>query len=140
MQLMITILIAVLLLLSVSCLPGDPMAGSGPDFITEIVVDTGYTTGDHNMGESSTFTIRWTAAEGAEWYEVRISPDPISDSNWDEAVRIDSIPSTGSFEMSANVQIQPGVFENTCISCGLCIEACPQNAIHQVSGKAVIDT
>lgn len=140
MPLIKTIMITFLLLLSASCLPGDPMAGSGPDFDTDIVVETGYTTGDHNLGESSTFTVRWTAAEGAEWYEIRISPDPISDGNWDEAVRVDSIPSTGSFEMSADVQIQPGIFENTCISCGLCVEACPQDAINQVSGKAVIDT
>lgn len=134
------VLVSLLSLASLSCLPSDPDLGTGPSFETEIVVETGYTSGGQIPGESSAFTVRWTAAEGAEWYDVRISPVPITDSNWEYAVRIDSVPGSGSSQITAYLEVQPGIFENTCISCGLCVEACPQDAIRQVEGKAVIDT
>lgn len=123
----------------VSCLSQDQMPGPGPEFDTELLVDTGFTYGDVAEGETSTFTLHWTAADDAEWYEVRISPNPINDSNWDTAVPIDSVPAGDSASMVVNVQVQPEVFENTCIGCGLCVEACPQDAMHLIGGKAVID-
>ena len=128
-----------LTLLIASCLPEDQVPGPGPDFTTELLVDTGRTYGELIDGETSTFTLSWTAADDAEWYDVRISHHPINGSNWHTALRIDSIPADGSTFMVANVQVQPEVFENTCISCGLCVEACPQDAMNLIAGKAVID-
>ncbi|NOQ22366.1 MAG: 4Fe-4S dicluster domain-containing protein [Candidatus Aegiribacteria sp.] len=128
-----------LTLLIASCLPEDQAPGTGPDFSTELLVDTGRTYGELVAGESSTFTLRWTAADDAEWYDIRISPHPINDSNWDTALRIDSIPASDTTDMIAYVQVQPEVFANTCISCGLCVEACPQDAMSLIDGKAVID-
>ena len=129
-----------LTLVIASCLPESPVPGTGPDFSTELLVDTGTTFGEIIPGESSTFTLTWTASDEAEWYDIRISPHPINDSNWDTALRIDSIPAaTDTTIMTVQVQVQPEVFENTCISCGLCVEACPQNAMNLIDGKAVID-
>jgi ferredoxin len=130
--------LAVSLLLA-SCLPEDQVPGTGPDFSTELLVDTGPTFGEMIQGETSTFTLTWTASDDAEWYDIRISPHPINDSNWYTALRIDSIPAADTTTMTAHVQVQPEVFENTCISCGLCVEACPQNAMTLIEGKAVID-
>jgi len=137
----IAALIAVLALtlLMASCLPEDQVPGTGPDFSTELLVDTGRTYGEMIEGESSTFTLTWAAADDAEWYDIRISPHPINDSNWDSALRIDSIPAADTTTMIAHVQVQPEVYENTCISCGLCVEACPQDAMSLIEGKAVID-
>jgi len=135
---MLAVILGISLLL-VSCLPEDQVPGAGPDFTSVLMVDTGYTFGDPVAGLTSTFTLTWNAADGAEWYDVRISPQPITDSNWDSAVRIDSIPDGDSTTIVAHVQVQPEVFTNTCISCGLCVEACPQNAMSLVEGKAVID-
>ncbi len=128
-----------LALLMASCLPEDQAPGIGPVLSTELLVDTGLTYGEMVDGESSTFTLTWAAADDAEWYDIRISPHPINDSNWDAAVRIDSIPDGDSTIIVANVKVQPEVFSNTCISCGLCVEACPQDAMSLVEGKAVID-
>ncbi len=133
---MITLGITVLF---VSCLPADPVPGIGPDFVSEIQVDTGYTYGELVLGETSTFTLKWTSVDDAEWYDIRISTQPIDDSNWDTALRIDSIPQGDSTIIIARVKVQPEVYENTCISCGLCVEACPQHAMSLIDGKAVID-
>jgi len=122
-----------------SCLPEERTPGIGPEFNSILTVDTGITPGEVIPGEYSTFTLRWENAEDAEWYDIRISPDPITDSSWDRAVRIDSVPAADTTEMVAYVQVQPEVFENTCISCGLCVDACPQDAMSLVEGKAVID-
>ena len=132
------VILAITLLMA-SCLPEDQVPGSCLDFTTELQVDTGYTYGEIIEGETSTFTLRWTAADDAQWYDVRISQHPINDSNWDTALRIDSIPDGDSTGIIAHVQVQPEVIQNTCISCGLCVEACPQNAMSMVEGKAVID-
>ncbi len=69
-----------LTLLMVSCLPEDQVPGIGPDLSTALSVDTGLTYGEILAGETSTFTLRWTASDDAEWYDVRISPHPINDS------------------------------------------------------------
>ena len=132
--------LALLSVVSLSCLPGDPDPGPGPLFQTEITVEAGYTSGGQLPGEASMFTVRWAESEDAEWYDVRIAPVPISDGNWDDAVRIGSIPSSGTGQMTAHLQVQPDIFRNTCIACGLCVEVCPKDAIQLVEGKAVIDT
>ncbi len=128
-----------LTLLMVSCLPEDQVPGIGPAFNTVLLVDTGATYGEMMAGESSTFTLRWTADDEAEWYDIRISTHPVNDSNWETALRIDSIPASDTTDMVAYVLVQPEVFENTCISCGLCVEACTQDAMSLIEGKAVID-
>ena len=133
----ITLMVATFLL--ASCLPEERTPGIGPDFNSILTVDAGVTPGEIVPGEYSTFTLRWETAEDAEWYDIRISPDPIDDSNWETALRIDSVPAVDTTEMVAYVQVQPEVFENTCISCGLCVDACPQDAMTLVGGKAVID-
>ena len=138
----IVILLATLALtlLMVSCLPEDQVPSTSLDFSTELLVDTGLTYGEMLKGESSTFTLTWTATDDAEWYDIRMSPHPINDSNWDTSLRINSIPAIDTTDMIAYVQVQPEVFANTCISCGLCVAACPQNAMSLIDGKAVIDT
>ncbi len=135
----IPLIVLVVTVVMTSCLSQDQIPGSGPEFDSELTVDTGFTYGDMAEGETSTFTLRWTAADDAEWYEIRISPNPIDDSNWDAAVPIASVPAGDSAIMVAHVVVQPEVFENTCIGCGLCVDACPQDAMHLIEGKAVID-
>ncbi len=125
--------------LAVSCLPGENPPGIGPDLNTVLLVDTGPTYGELAPGTSSSFSLRWTPAEDAEWYDVRISPYPIDENTWDQALRIDSVPAVDTTEMVVQVQVQPEVYRNTCIACGLCVKACPQNAITLVDGKALID-
>lgn len=131
--------ILALTLLMASCLPGDQVPGTGPEFSSDLTVETGVTHGEVLPGEKSAFTLRWTATDDAQWYDVRISPLPIDDSNWQNALRIDSIPASDTTDMVAYVEVQPEVFQNTCISCGLCVDACPQDAMSLEGGKAVID-
>ncbi len=126
-------------LLMASCLPEDQAPGIGPAFNSVLQVDTGRTYGEMIPGDAKAFTLHWTSADDAEWYDIRISPQPITEDNWDRALRIDSVPAADSSEMTAVVEVQPEVFDNTCISCGLCVDACPQEAMSLVDGKAVID-
>ncbi|MBD3278172.1 MAG: 4Fe-4S dicluster domain-containing protein [Candidatus Aegiribacteria sp.] len=138
-NMMVMLLSLALSVSMVSCLPEDQVPGPGPDFTSELLVDTGYTYGELIMGETSTFTLRWTPADDAEWYDVRISTTPIDEDNWHTALRIDSIPASDSTEIVARVEVQPEVFENTCITCGQCVDVCPQDAMNIIDGKAVID-
>ena len=72
------------------------------------------------------FSIRWTPVAGAAWYEVRFSLVPITLENWDRCLVVDEIAAPAE---SADVFVQPEVFSNTCISCGLCEDVCPHDAI-----------
>lgn len=138
-KLVIPLLVLTISGLMMGCLSEDQVPGLSPDFNTELLVESGYTIGEIVEGTTSAFTVRWASLAEAQWYDIRIYPFPIDEGNWDNAVRIDSVPAQDTTDMVAYVVVQPEVFENTCISCGLCVEACPQNAMSLVDGKAVID-
>jgi len=132
----------VLLLLAVavsSCLSQEPTPGQGPDFASSLTVRAGYTPGASVEGENSEFTLEWNASEEAAWYEIRISTEPVTADNWNSALPVDSVMAGDSSVVSAFVQVQPEVYRNTCIGCAQCVAACPQGAMQQVDGKAVID-
>lgn len=122
-----------------ACLTAEESPGIGPDFGGELEVVKGYTYGEFLEGTESVFTLVWDETEGAEWYEVRISPEPITADNYHLALPVDSVQGGDSATVIARVEVQPEVFQNACIGCGLCVEICPQDAMMQIDGRAVID-
>lgn len=135
-----TFLVAsVILAAACACLSAGDGAGPAPSFTSTLQVDTGYTPYSGiswNRGEYPVFVLHWTPTEEADHYEVRVSTNPIDESSWDRAIPVDTV---SGVQDSCWVSLDPVVFENTCIGCGLCVDACPQNAITLVDGRAVID-
>lgn len=123
-----------------ACLNSADGSGPAPLLSTTLQVDTGYTPCSAfpsiNKGEYPVFVLHWTPSEDADHYEVRVSGSPIDADNWDSAIPVDSVEGS---QDSCWVSLDPAVFENTCIGCGLCVDVCPRNAITLVDGRAVID-
>lgn len=130
---------AILLAGACACLSAGDGTGPAPLFSTTLQVDTGYTPWSGiswNRGEFPVYVLHWTPSEEADHYVVRVSDSPITASNWESAVPVDTV--AGSQD-SCWVSLDPVVFRNTCIGCGICTTVCPQNAITLVDGKAIID-
>jgi ferredoxin len=139
MRLRILLSVAVAMLLAISCLNRTEPFGDPPLFDTFLLVDTGYTPSDTSwlIGEYSSFTLHWNASGEADYYIIKYYPVPVTLDNWDDILVSVTVPGTVD---STNVFVQPSVFQNVCISCGLCVEACPHDAITlQGDGRAVID-
>ncbi|MBN1434479.1 4Fe-4S binding protein [Candidatus Fermentibacterales bacterium] len=133
------------LAVTAACLSEHSPSGSPPPPVGAVSVETGYTDSSFFSPppvvppDPVPFTLSWQPVEGASSYEVRVYPMPMSASNWDDAVVVASLPA-GSPTDAVPVFVQPEVFENTCVGCGLCEAACPHDAITvSASGKAVID-
>lgn len=131
--------LAALLGLSVACLSETDSYVPMDGFNTELQVDTGTTPSpDANYpGEYPTFELSWSSADQAAYYVVKSSPEPITPENWARALAVDTV--TGPTD-SVLVEVGPEVFENACIGCGQCVDACPRGAITLVGGRAVIST
>jgi len=123
-----------------ACLNSSEGFGPAPTLSTTLQIDTGYTPCSNypflNKGEYPVFVLHWTPSEDADHYVIRVSDSPINAANWDSSVPVDTV--AGSQD-SCWVSLNPVVFENTCIGCGLCVEACPRNAMTLAGGRAVID-
>ncbi|MDM7991830.1 MAG: 4Fe-4S binding protein [Candidatus Fermentibacter sp.] len=122
-----------------ACLSANDGSGPAPDFTSALLVDTGYTPCSYypwNSGEYPVFVLHWTPSDEADHYEVRVSTACIDESNWDVAVPVDTV---AGGQDTCWVSLDPVVFENTCIGCGLCVDACPQNAMTLTGGRAVIN-
>jgi ferredoxin len=133
-------MIAVLMLLCLaSCLSTSDPVGPPPEFSGYLQVDTGYTDkGDYwKYGHLSTFTVHWDSSNDAYEYQIRISPVPVDQNNWNHALLATTVP--GGLD-SCLVLLNPVVFQNTCISCGLCVDVCEQDAMMLTGTGAVIDT
>lgn len=134
------VLIASLVLAgSCACLSSGDGFGPAPLLTTMLQVDTGYTPSpdiEWNKGESKVFVLRWTPSEETDHYIVRVSNAPITASNWDRAIPVDTV--AGSQD-TCWVSLDPLVYENTCIGCGICTGVCPNNAITMIQGRAVIN-
>jgi len=128
----------VLLLLLTACIHPFEPGGTTPEFSEFLQVDTGYTDkgGYWWSGHLSTFTLHWQHSDDAFEYQIRMSPAPINQGNWGNALVVASAP--GDLD-SCLVPVLPEVYGNTCVSCGLCVNACPQDAMALVGGEAVID-
>ncbi len=127
-----------LLVLSACLAAGDP-SGPVPALSETLEVQVGYTPGELLEGTEKVFSLAWNAASEAAYYEIRISPSPVDADNWDEALLVSTVEADTSAVMAVNVTVQPEVFSNTCIGCGLCETVCPHDAITLVDGRAVID-
>ena len=139
MQMRILLSVAAAMLLAISCLNRAEPFGDPPLFDNFLLVDTGYTPAytPWGIGEYSSFGLHWNVSEGAAYYVIKYSPVPVTLDNWDDILVSDTVPGTVD---SAYVFVQPSVFQNVCISCGLCVDACPHDAITlQGDGRAVID-
>ncbi|NLP05470.1 4Fe-4S binding protein [Candidatus Fermentibacteria bacterium] len=136
----VAITFALMLLLPITaCLSASDGYGPAPVMgSTALLVDTGYTPGPYAfaLGEYPVFVLHWEPADNAAYYLVAVSPEPITSENFEHAVIVDSIPFG---QDSAWVTLQPGVFSNTCIGCGQCVDVCPHDAIVLENGRAVID-
>ena len=85
------------------------------------------------------FNISWKRVEGAAYYEVRISENPITKNNWDKAVYAMRADDNGKPVISTSFDPKPEIMKNICTGCEVCIKACPLAAINKVNNKAVID-
>ncbi len=132
------VLISLMVVIS-ACLSQDQVPGVGPAFSSALTVQLGPTPGPSVEGELSVFSMQWNAAEGAEWYEVRMSTEPITASNWENCLSVDTVMAGDSSIVTAQVAVQPEVYTNTCIGCGQCVEVCPQDAMELIDGRAVIN-
>jgi ferredoxin len=143
--------LAILALIAFLCIQScfsmdDNLMSPSETSTTVLLVDTGFTTIPQAMldslgsswfsGINEAFTIRWTPVQDAEWYEVRLSRIPITPETWETAVLAAVIQAPAD---SADVFVQPEVYQNTCIGCGQCVAVCPHQAIQLVDGKSVID-
>jgi ferredoxin len=139
MRIRIALSVVIALALAVACLNRAEPFGDPPLFDTFLLVDTGYTPTDSvwGTGEYSSFSISWNLSDEADYYVIKYYPARITMENWDDILVADTVPGTLD---RADVFVQPGVFGNVCISCGLCVDACPHDAITlQGDGRAVID-
>jgi ferredoxin len=129
-----------LILGAIACLSTGDGLGPGPLLSTTLLVDTGRTPAPPGMawdtGFERVFVLRWTPADGIDHYVVKVLDEPIDAGNWDAAIPVDTV---GGAQDTAWVSLRPLVYSNSCIGCGLCVTACPQEAISLVDGRAVID-
>ncbi len=107
-----------------------------------LLVDSGDTAGavdpiwGYMTGEFSSFTLRWTEVDNAQYYEIRASETPITTENWYEATVVTTVQAPAD---TAYVFVRVEVQEEPCIGCGLCEQVCPMDAIVVQGGIAVID-
>jgi ferredoxin len=130
----------VLLVAGCACLDVSSSTDPALVFSSSLTVDTSYTPGpqpgDFYNGEYPVFVLRWTSVENADHYVVRILDEPVDQDNWDLAVPVDTVAGAND---TCWVSLDPVVYSNTCIGCGICVDVCPQDAITLIDGRAVID-
>jgi ferredoxin len=134
----------VVVLASIAACLSESASPAGPQNIVQssLVVDTGYTVGSpglwlyDNLGEYSSFTLRWSEVNNAQFYEIRASEKPITADNWYDAIPVDTVAAPSD---TANVFNVVEVQSEPCIGCGMCEQVCPNNAISVQNGIAVID-
>jgi len=134
-----TAALSALLGISAACLSENENFVPMESFSTALTVETGPTASSQKEypGEYATFELSWEPSEEADYYVVRSSTAPITLDNWSRALPLDTVTSSTD---SVLIELQPEVFENTCIGCGQCAEVCPRGAITMVEGRAVIST
>jgi ferredoxin len=107
-----------------------------------LLVDTGFTVGSpglwlyDNLGEYSSFTLRWSEVNNAQFYEIRASEEPITAVNWKDAIPVATVQAPAD---TTNILNVVEVQSEPCIGCGMCEQVCPSNAITVQNGTAVID-
>ena len=86
------------------------------------------------------FRVSWNHVEGADYYEIRISRDKITNKNWESATLATTVQDAGDSIIRARIdRIQPSISVRNCTGCQACVSACPRHAITIYKGKAVID-
>ena len=86
------------------------------------------------------FFIQWQRVPDAEYYEIRVSDQPITSSHaWEKSLGIKKIYQSDRDTQQAYLKLKPSVIENLCSGCRVCISPCPQKAIKMILNRAVIN-
>lgn len=126
----------------------------GPSAVETIIIHTGYSDSTsqpstvgmekmpfyHRLNDSSGVKISWLSVEDAEYYEIRASKQPITAENWDDATLVGKVENSHKDTISFTVvRLHPRIIGGKCTGCGLCLAACPKNAISLINKIAIID-
>lgn len=86
------------------------------------------------------FRVSWNHVDGADYYEIRILKNKITNKNWENAILAATVQDAGDSIMSARIdRKQPSISGRNCTGCQACVPACPRHAITIFKGKAVIN-
>lgn len=86
------------------------------------------------------FKVSWNRVVGADYYEIRILKNKITNKNWENTTLAATVQDAGDSIMTARIdKIQPSISGRNCTGCQACVSACPRHAITIFKGKAVID-
>lgn len=137
-----------------SCIDLGQESEDGPSAVETIFIHTGLTDSTsqpsslgmtemayyYRLNDSSGVKISWLSVDDAEYYEIRVSKQPVTVENWDGASLAAKVENSEKDTIVHTiVRLHPQIIGGKCTGCGACVAVCPKNAISLINKVAVID-